>query len=318
MLSNIGAFFSIWLILWLILSVVFVLLYPLLRPSLFRLHPRYSSALVLCYWLTPLLGSLTSALFLFTPIVEVFLVDSHCHVACESHAPQIGSKGLAWFGVTVGLCVLVYLMIRLTSIVTSAYRLNGQFSRLANFRGDYFSISSLNPLVFTLGWWNPKIFISDGLVSSCSEEDLSIVIMHEEGHKLRRDNLRLLLARLSTALLTEPLARKVIADIQLLTEQACDFYAAEKYGHIAVAETLLKVKRLLMEDSKLSLQGATAFADNSVEQRILVLISDEQKLALRPWQLAVLVTLGLSLLFASIGPLHHGSEWVIAFLTAGH
>lgn len=31
-----------------------------------------------------------------------------------------------------------------------------------------------------------------------------------------------------------------------MTEEACDCRAAEKFGHVAVAETLIKVKRLLM------------------------------------------------------------------------
>jgi hypothetical protein len=38
----------------------------------------------------------------------------------------------------------------------------------------------------------------------------------------------------------------MMVDLQLMTEEACDFRAAEKFGHIAVAETLIKVKRLLM------------------------------------------------------------------------
>lgn len=315
MINSIGAFFTIWLVLWLILSVGFVLLYPLLRSSLLGLHPRYGSTLILVYWSGPLLGSLLSALFLFTPMVEGFLVDSHCHAACESHVPQLGSKGLAWFGLTIGALVVLALARRMLATVLSAYRLDHQFSRLGKFRGDHFAISSSCPLVFTLGWWNPKIYMSDGLIEQCTASDLSIVLMHEQAHKSRRDNLRLLFARLATALLTGALAKKILADIQLLTEQACDFHAAEKYGHIAVAEALLKIKRLFIEQTQMPLQGAVAFADSSIENRVLALLNADAKVALSTWQIAVILLTVLGVLVASIAPLHHSAEWVMAFVT---
>jgi Zn-dependent protease with chaperone function len=324
MISNFGAFFSIWLVLWLVLSATFVFAYPLLRASFLHLHPRYASSLMLVYWGAPLLGSLLSAIFLFTPITEILLVDVHCHGVCESHvtqeshAPQIGSKGLAWFGLTVGVVVLAFLLQRLLTTVVSAYRLDAQFCSLAKFRGEFFRIATQSPLVFTLGWWDPKIFISDGLASSCTDTELSIILKHELAHKKRRDNLRLLFARLSTALLSAALAKKVIADIQLATEQTCDFYAAEKYGHIAVAETLLKVKRLLMASAPQNLQGAVAFADSGIESRVLALLNAGERITLKSWQVAALVASAFSVLMVSVAPLHHGAEWVIAFVTGVH
>lgn len=318
MINDVGAFFSIWLVLWLILSVSFVLAYPLLRASLLGLHPRYSSNLLLLYWSAPLLGSLLVALFLFSPMVEEFLVSSHCHSACESHVPQIGSKGLAWFGLVVGSVVVLFLLGRTLATVLSAYRLDRQFSNLGKYRGDHFAISSSCPLVFTLGWWNPRIFVSDGLAEACTDTDLSIILMHEQAHKRRRDNLRLLFARLATALLSGKLAKRVFADIQLATEQACDFYAAEKHGHIAVAETLLKIKRLLMERSQITLKGAVSFADSSIENRVLALLKADEKVALNSWQISLLLLTGVGILMASIAPLHHGAEWIVAFVTGAH
>ncbi|MGQ9425410.1 M48 family metalloprotease [Gilvimarinus sp. F26214L] len=52
------------------------------------------------------------------------------------------------------------------------------------------------PLVFTLGWWRARIYVSRGLVSSCRKTELDIVFAHEGGHERRRDNRRMVAAQL--------------------------------------------------------------------------------------------------------------------------
>lgn len=315
MINTVGTFSAIWLVLWIMLSILFVVLYPFVRPRLFVLHPRYGSALLLLYWTGPFLASLFSTLFLFMPAVETLLVNTHCHSDCQSHVPLIDSAGLAWFGFAVGSIVMLSLLVQIATSMRSSMQLRGQFNFLGKPKGEYYAISSSCPLVFTLGWWRSRIYVSDGLSQSCTEQDLSIILQHERAHKERRDNLRLLLARLCSAILSGPLARRLMTDLQLMTEQACDFRAAEKYGHVAVAETLLKVKRLLMTQPATVPFGALAFAEREVETRIMALLKAGSRISPRPWQLGALGTLAVVCLLLLISPLHHGSEWVINFLT---
>ncbi len=315
MINTIGTFSAIWLVLWILLSILFVVFYPLMRPRLFALHPRYGSALLLAYWTGPFLVSLVSTLFLFMPTLESLLVNSHCHTDCQSHVPLIDSAGVAWFGVAVGSIVVLSLLLRFVFTMRRSLQLRKQFNFLGKAQAEYYAISSSCPLVFTLGWWNPRIYVSEGLLKSCNEHDISIILRHEHAHRERRDNLRLLLARLLSAILSGPLARRVMADLQLMTEQACDFRAAEKHGHIAVAETLLKVKRLLLEQPVTMPFSALAFAEREVETRIMALLKAGSRVSPRPWQMGALGTLAVICLLLLISPLHHGSEWVITFLT---
>lgn len=316
MINSIGSFAAIWLTLWLLLSIVFGVFYPLVRRFFNALHPRFGSVLLLQYWVAPFLVSLASAVFLFMPSVETLLVDSHCHENCESHAPLIESLGLAWFGIVIGSLVLLNLSVRLLLNMRRSRLLRSQFNFLSRSRGEFQAINSPTPLVFTLGWWNPCIYMSEGLYAACSDTDLAVILAHERAHLERRDNLRMLLARLCSALLPRRIANIMLEDLQLMTEQACDFRAAEKFGHVTVAETLLKVKKLLQSQPSPLPYSALAFAEREVETRILALLKPEQRLFLQHWQMALLGFATLAALLLMVSPLHHASEWVIALLGA--
>lgn len=316
MINAIGSFASIWLALWLVLSVLFVLAYPALRPSLLKLHPRYGSTLLLAYWILPFAAALLSTVFLFLPTAENLLVDDHCHVDCASHAPLIDSAGLALFGVAVGSLVVLVLLRRFVTTLHKSRQLHAQFDYLGKRRGAWIEMDSECPLVFTLGWWKPRIYLSTGLRRACTAQDLDIILQHERAHQERRDNLRLLVARLCCAILPGPLARRVLADLQVVTEEACDFRAAERFGAVAVAETLLKVKRLLMAQPASVPQEAMAFAERDVEIRIKALLRASSRIALHNWQLGLLLLGGALALVLMVSPLHHGSEWVISQLSA--
>jgi hypothetical protein len=320
MIHAMGTFFAICLVLWLALSFMFVALYPLLRSWFMSLHPRYGSVLLLAFWTAPFIASLTSTLILFMPSIDSILIDPHCHSDCSSHVPLISSTGLAWFGFAAGTIVFLMLTYRLLHTMYKSHQLRRQFNFLGRKHGDYYMIKSDSPVVFTLGWWRPRIYISDGFSKACTNKDLSIVLLHEQAHQERRDNLRLLLARLCSAILTNRLARKIKNDLQLMTEQACDFRAAERFGHVAVAETLLKIKRLLMTQPTALPLHALAFAERDVECRVIALLKGSALISPRPWQLSLLALVLVFGLVLMVGPLHHGSEWMIALLTdsAGH
>jgi Zn-dependent protease with chaperone function len=316
MINAIGTFSSIWLALWLALSVLFLLVYPLVRPLLLSLHPRHGSALLLAWWVLPLAASLSSTLFLFMPSAENLLVDAHCHDDCASHVPLIGSAALAWFGVAIGSLAVAALLVRFVTTLRKSRQLHMQFDFLGKRRGAWFEMESECPLVFTLGWWQPRIYVSTGLRAACSPEDMEIILQHERAHQERRDNLRLLVARLCCAILPGPLARRVLADLQVVTEEACDFRAAERFGAVSVAQTLLKVKRLLMMHPSAVPQEAMAFAERDVEIRIKALLRAAGRVALPAWQLSLLVATGVLALALMVEPLHHSSEWVISVLSS--
>ena len=318
MIYTLGSFSAIFLGFWLVLGIVFLALYPLLRSAFLALHPRLGSALLLAYWTGPFLLSLISTGFLFMPRVESVLVDAHCHEACSSHVPLIHSLGLASIGLAACTAVLLYLALRCARMLRQSWQLRTQFGFLAQNEGAYHLLRAASPLVFTLGWWRPRISVSEGLSDACSQNDLAIILRHEQAHQERRDNLRLLTARLCSAVLGGRLAGLVLSDLQLLTEQACDFRAAETHGHVAVAETLLKIKRLLTLAPAEVPAMAMAFAERDVELRIRALLRTQPRISLHSWQIAVLLAALLLSMSLLISPLHHGSEWLITALSGFH
>ena len=318
MINTLGSFSAIVVVLWLLLSFLFVLLYPLLRGIFFALQPRFGSSLLLAYWVGPVILSVLSTSFLFVPDFERVLVDSHCHEACANHVPLINSLVLASFGLAIGGCVILFLALRCVQTLRKSRQLRTQFRALADHRGAYHLLGSATPLVFTLGWWRPRIYLSEGLSKACSEADLSIILLHEQAHQERRDNLRLLMVRLSSAILSSFFATRIMSDLQLLTEQACDFRAADRFGYVAVAQTLLKVRRLINFPDATIGDVSTAFAERDVEMRIKALLKAQQRIALRPWQVAALASVLMMSLSLSISPLHHGSEWVITMFSSAN
>jgi len=262
----------------------------------------------------PFAASLSSTLILFMPPAETLLVEAHCHVDCASHAPLIDSPALAWVGIMLAMLVVTMLLWRFVTTLRRSRQLHAQFDILGRRCGPWYEMESDCPLVFTLGWWRPRIYLSSGLRAACSAQDLEIILQHERAHQERRDNLRLLVARLCCAILPAPLYRRVLADLQVVTEQACDFRAAERLGALAVAETLLKIKRMLHSSPAMVPQDALAFAERDVETRIKALLIASSRVSLQRWQLLALFVLGAAVLVAMVGPLHHGSEWVISAL----
>jgi len=314
MINIMGSFSAIFLGLCILLSLIFLLAYPLFRPMFLALHPRFGSALLLVYWLCPFLMSLASTSVLFMPEVESVLVDSHCHAECVSHVPMLHSPELAVLGLLLGGALLLSLLLRCIDMLAKSRQLNTQFNHLGRDLGAYQQLNGQTPLVFTLGWWQPRIYLSEGLESACSNTDLSIILLHEKAHQERKDNLRLLLAKLCSLVIYRPSATRMLSDLQLLTEQACDFRAAEKHGYVNVAQTLLKVKRLLKQAGPTP-ACAMAFADNDVELRIKALLKAQQRVKLYPWQLGLIVSSLIVSMSLLISPLHHGSEWLIMLMS---
>lgn len=317
MIEGAGAFALIWLLCWFGLSVLFVLLYPAVRQGFFWPHPRVGSLLLLSYWSAPFLLGLLLTGMLFLPGVDAALVHAHCHdgqLDCMAHAPYLGAALPAGLGLMVFLGILVALTVHLLRELQAARRLQADFAALGA-RGEAYQLLDLpQPMVFTLGWWHPQVYVSQALLAQCDPLDLQVVLCHEAEHGRRRDNLRLLLARVFGVLLPSRLIQPLLSDVRLLIEQACDFRAAQVFGAVQVADTLLRMQRLIQTQTLRLPQNASAFAETDVELRIrAVLDAHERPVPRREQWLAL--ALGLASVFlAVIGPLHYGTEWLFELL----
>ncbi|MDO9520201.1 MAG: M56 family metallopeptidase [Pseudohongiella sp.] len=312
MINTLGSLSLIWLMLWFLLTLAFSLLYPLLRPLLMRLHPAHGSGLMLLYWAAPVFLAFLASLMLFTPMPDDLLISPHCHGSCARHAPQITEFSVAVAGLALAVLAATALLGNFSYNAWMGARMRRQFEALASEHNGYRLINAPQPVVFTLGWWEPRVFLSKGLLNQCSPIQLSVILGHEQAHRSRRDNLRLLLVRVFSLVLLPEMRKRAMHDIQILCEQACDFKAASKHGAIAVAETLVHVGRLVKNASLP--QSSLAFNGGDLSIRVHALLSMDGRTNLRPWQLVIMVAVVAYILVLALDPLHHGAEWLIQWL----
>jgi hypothetical protein len=96
------------------------------------------------------------------------------------------------------------------------------------------------PEAFCAGLLRPRIYLSTGALLALDDEELRAVILHERDHQLRRDPLRILVARvLSEALFFLPLLRRLRDRYASLAELAADEAAVRRLGDRAALASAL-------------------------------------------------------------------------------
>jgi beta-lactamase regulating signal transducer with metallopeptidase domain len=312
MINALGSLSLIWLLLWVLLTLLMSLVYPLIRPLIMRLHPAHGSSMMLLYWAAPLLLAFLASLMLFTPMPEDLLIAPHCHASCIQHAPQTSELSVAVLGLVLAVIATTILIGNFLCSAWRGWRMRRQFEMMASSQNGYLLLDVAEPFVFTLGWWNPRVFLSNGLLKQCSPEQLSVILDHEQAHRSRRDNLRLLLMSVFCLVLPSSMRKRALYDLQVLCEQACDFESAKAHSGITVAETLVHVGRLLKDTSRP--QSSLAFNGGDLPIRVHALLSMEQRINLRSWQLIMVIVVLAAVLLLTLDPLHHGAEMLIGWL----
>ena len=105
---------------------------------------------------------------------------------------------------------------------------------------NLFVVESERVFSITTGIVRPRIWMSTALTESLQRNQLDVVAAHERAHARRRDPLRALAAGALSYPLWPSLRRKILAELAVASEQACDEEASGRVGdRLRVAETLL-------------------------------------------------------------------------------
>ena len=288
---------------WLLFGVSAALLYPLLQHRLQAIDPAQAGRLLLAWLAMPPAAALATCAVLYSPDVAQWLVAGHCHAgSCDLHGPQAAFAVIpaallaAWTLFRLGRCLLLQWL--------PARRWLRQLRLLGCDRGEFLSLESAMPAAFTLGWLRPQVFISTAMQDACSARDIDCILLHEAAHKRRRDNLRLLLARLLCAPMPRRLAARALDDLRLSCESACDEHAAATTSRASVAAALLQVARLQQQKPP---PASLAFVGHATQQRILALLSPPRRPAPVAWVFMASSGVVLTVL-ALIDPLHRAIE----------
>jgi hypothetical protein len=178
-------------------------------------------------------------------------------------------------------------------------------------------ISSPRFFAVTVGLLRPVVIVSSRLIERLDEAEVGVVLAHERAHVRRRDPLVRSMAALLSFSLPPTCRRRILDELELATEQACDEEAAHAVGdRLLVAETLLAVERLTSVLAVAPAVNASGIEGGTLPARIRGLLAPP----VHPTDCRLLSALAGAAAFALIatGPIHHFAEHLLARVFGGH
>ncbi|MBS4210601.1 M56 family metallopeptidase [Bacillus sp. FJAT-50079] len=142
-------------------------------------------------------------------------------------------------------------------------------------------LSHPTPMAFTMGFVNPRIIVTTGLIHFLTQEELKAVISHEMYHKKNRDPLKVFLLSLSSSMMWYiPIQKWFHQQYQVIQEVLADEYAIKQQ------ETSVNLGSALLKMLKLGRQEKmpftyVSFAATSVNYRIEYMLNPLKGIQLR-------------------------------------
>jgi hypothetical protein len=232
---------------WAATALLVGLLWKAVRRFVSTLSPGLAAD---CVFLLEILPLLTSATVLSLLVIPGFMVWEPDHTQ-ESVNPWLAT-----------VCVFA-----LGLVLTTVRRLYFELRRRP-------IISHDKPFIAVLGCLRPKIVVTAAAHTLLSKEELSAVLRHEAVHIERRDNFRLLAARVISILTLEPRVWKEMESLRgHLTEFAADSFAAtDERSALDLAQALVKVARDFPA-AEYSFASSLVPRRNSIQERVMRLLN---------------------------------------------
>ncbi len=169
----------------------------------------------------------------------------------------------------------------------------------------------------TVGLFRPIVIVSSRLTEQLDEAELEVVLAHEQAHVRRRDPLVRSIAALLSFAFPPTCRRKLLEELELATEQACDEEAANAVeDRLLVAETLLAVERLALELAGAPPVVASRIEGGTLPARIRWLLAPPVHTT-NGRLVSALAGAALVALIAT-GPIHHVAEHLLARVFGAH
>jgi len=208
-------------------------------------------------------------------------VNFNIVVVCHSWLKAVGLSSLKYALDALVIYTLLFSIWHIGSQFFYASRLKKHFEQykdnlLSNdmnqthSRGkkDFIIISNPAPIAITMGFVNPKIVISTGLISLLTDDELKAVVAHEIYHKDNRDPLKIFLLTLCAFTIGYiPILKWFNHQYRIIQEVLADEFAIRKQGtSVNLGSALLKMLKVGKQE-KMPFAYAS-FADTSVNYRI--------------------------------------------------
>lgn len=220
----------------------------------------------------------TLGAFLFSPLL---LITSAIAILCMGPRGRMvhawdgwSTYGIAIAFLTIGIILFVQLAMQARRSVEKIHQLPQEIVLSTQAR----LLQHSTPYIAQIGFWNPELVISKGLLETLDESHLQVALTHEKAHRYYRDTfwffwlggLRRLTAWLPN---TEALWQELI----FLRELRADRWAAQQTDGLLLAEALLSIVSASQVESD---PWMAAFSDvmprSRLNERIDALLDDSE------------------------------------------
>lgn len=143
-----------------------------------------------------------------------------------------------------------------------------------------------SPMLYTaqIGFWQPSLVISQGLLQTLNAEQLKAVLTHEQAHYYYRDTFWFFwLGWLRRVTAWLPNTELLWQELLLLRELRADRWAAERVDALLLAESLLIVVRAPMIASDFAAAFSCAAPPSRLQERIEALLDEPTPTQANSW-----------------------------------
>ncbi len=304
-------------------SLLVAALYPRLRRRVARLEPARRARVLTALAAAPLVVGVVHTAICFAPGVlgvvwpaldHCLYHSGHAHL-CAVHLPVASGSMASWL--LLGFFVALFGL----PLALGTLRLVRGRRLLAQLRGAARPDATLGVHLvddtrpFAATGPGTGILVSTALLKRLDAALLPAVPEHERAHLARRDPMLRAVATLLASAQLPWTRRRLLDDLELATEQACDEQAAACLDddRLLVARALLAVERLMTAPTQLAC--AHHFGAAHLSARVESLLAPRQPATSsrveRGW---LLVAVAVSVMLTD--PLHHLAETIITMLVA--
>ncbi len=246
--------------------------------------------------------------FVFPPLLLLMTAIAVTIMGC--HGKMLGWQS-SWYGYLLAIGFLFFATICLGKLAyqgwQSLQKINNYPQKVIEGKTARLLDTSF-PYSAQVGFWNPELVISEGLLTTLDKDHLNAVIAHEQAHAKYQDTFWFFmlgwLGRISPWL---PNTDNLWQDLLLLREIRADRQASQQVDPLLIAESLVIVAQKIHEISGKMTTGimGVTFHDkvlsSRLNERIDALLNESDSPIITPWKLSYIL---LTLVPLILIPLH--------------
>ena len=219
----------------------------------------------------------TLFLFLFPPLLILITTFA---LLCMGPEGKMAGVQTGWLGYVLALHALTffaYLWIKLGYQGWQSVR-SARSCPLINLGGKQARLLDAGVLFAgQIGFWQPELVVSEGLIQSLSPEQLDTVLEHEEGHYHYRDTFWFFwLGWIRSCTAWLPNTKVLWQELLILRELRADAHAALRVDPLLLAESLLLVVSSQPTSTDICCAALDSSGTDRLEQRIEALLKSPE------------------------------------------